>query len=277
MTKIQIEEIINEADRSTYPDEKSVLRNEATRDLHAMIQEFHRPHLSDLVECVYSWHMKREHKTRWGDKTPTYIAVVPRLARLFPGARFIHLIRDGHDVAASFQRQEWYGTWLHANAREWLAAAKFDDSWKETRIEHQILRVRYEDLILEAEKTLRVICRFIDEEFEPQMVSWEKSVDASIPTRERRIHQKLKNRSSVNDTYRWKREMSGRQIWVSESFMGVQLHQLGYERKYQSALWAPAMLATRVLCQLALPTINFQRRAFSYLARRIHRWTRIGR
>ena len=31
MTKIQIEEIINESDRSTYPDEKSVLRNEATR------------------------------------------------------------------------------------------------------------------------------------------------------------------------------------------------------------------------------------------------------
>ena len=33
MTKIQIEETINEADRSTYPDEKSVLRSEATRDI----------------------------------------------------------------------------------------------------------------------------------------------------------------------------------------------------------------------------------------------------
>ena len=31
LTKRQIEETINEDGRSTYPDEKSVLRNEATR------------------------------------------------------------------------------------------------------------------------------------------------------------------------------------------------------------------------------------------------------
>ena len=42
-----------------------------------------------------------EGKLRWGDKTPYYVLHMPMLLGRFPGAQFIHLIRDGRDVALS--------------------------------------------------------------------------------------------------------------------------------------------------------------------------------
>lgn len=41
-------------------------------------------------------------QTRWvGDKTPTYTRELDQLCRLFPAAKFIHIIRDPRDVAVS--------------------------------------------------------------------------------------------------------------------------------------------------------------------------------
>jgi hypothetical protein len=38
---------------------------------------------------------------RCGDKTPIYIEIAEELIALYPGAKFIHLIHDGRDVAIS--------------------------------------------------------------------------------------------------------------------------------------------------------------------------------
>ncbi len=40
-----------------------------------------------------------------GDKTPGYVSYLPTLARMFPDARFVHIVRDGREVAASLA--EW--------------------------------------------------------------------------------------------------------------------------------------------------------------------------
>ena len=240
-----------------------------TAKFRELIAEIDKPRLRDLVECVYLWHMARDRKSRWGDKTPAYVAIVPQLERLFPGARFIHLLRDGRDVAASFQRQGWYGPWLYSNAREWSDALECDSRWKGQPIEAQVLRVHYEDLVLNTERTLRTVCQFIEEEFEPQMLAWEGRVDESVPLREQHIHQKLKSRPSAEDVYRWKREMPLRQIWIAESFMRVQLDQAGYERRFSSVFWTPAMLVTQIICKSVFPVVEFQMRAFGYLRRRL--------
>ena len=225
-------------------------------ELLEMTSKLDKPRLRDVVESVYLWHMNREKKARWGDKSPPYVAIVPQLALLFPGAKFIHLVRDGHDVAASFHKQRWYGPWLHANSKEWISAANYDYDWSRNRVDAQVIRARYEDLVLDTERTLRRICEFIGEEFEPEMLSWQEHVDSSVPNRELSIHHKLKKPPSADDTHRWKREMSNRQIWITEAFMGSQLTKMGYERKFRSSLLNPAMFVTRTFCQIVLPTVD---------------------
>jgi Sulfotransferase family len=210
--------------------------------------------LRDLTQIVYRRYMQLEGKVHWGDKTPVYIEILPELARMFPDSRFIFLIRDGRDVAKSFQARRWMGRWLHNNTREWTRALEYYQCWIDQELRERILEVRYEDLVLETEATLRRICRFIGEEFQPQMLAWERTADTQIlPEELSGVHRKLKLRIGGNEAVaRWKREMSARETFVAEAFMGADLKRLGYERRYRSPLWAPAFVLTRLYCWTVL-------------------------
>jgi Sulfotransferase family len=235
------------------------------------VSQLAQPQMRDLAEVVYRWHVQSEGKARWGDKTPVYIEILPELARMFPGSRFIHLVRDGRDVAKSFKATGWDtgGRWLHDNTREWTKAVKFHWLWTQSEFRDRVLLVRYEDLLLEMEATLRRICLFIGEEFEPQMLAWEGKVDEQVPEREQVRHTKLKQRIGLEGVARWKREMSARETFVAEAFMGAHLTRLGYERRYASPLWAPALALTRLYCRTVLPAVHFQTKAVRFVLKRL--------
>lgn len=230
--------------------------------------------LRDLVEMVYRWHMESEGKSRWGDKTPAYIEIVPALAAMFDDAKFIHLIRDGRDVTKSFQRQGWHGPCMHGYAGEWLRAVECDLKLGKTPLNGRILRVRYEDLVLHPEATLLRICAFIDEGFEEQMLLWRGKVAKAIPGREKSIHSNLGRDMSPADVGRWKREMSSREVFVAEALMGAQLSHFGYERRYRSTLWRPLLAATRTCCRSVLPAVGLLRRVSAFVARPLQRAVR---
>jgi hypothetical protein len=227
--------------------------------------------LRDLVEIVYRWHMEVEGKNRWGDKTPAYIEIVPPLAAMFGNAKFIHLIRDGRDVAKSFERQGWHGPWMHGYTREWSRAAELDMRLGKTPLNERILRVLYEELVLHPEGTLRRICAFIDEKFEDQMLSWHEKVDNAVPFREKNLHSGLGRNMNPSDVGRWKREMTSREIFVAEALIGTQLSHFGYERRYRSKLWSPLLAVTRIYCRTILPVVGLQRRVTGFVGRRLQR------
>ena len=98
------------------------------------------------------------------DKSCGYSFHVEDILRLLPNARFIHMIRDGRDVAASMMAaQKTIGAWGSTVER----AARL---WKEhvtaaRKTEHyggQYTEVRYEDLILGGPQTLRRVFEFCD-------------------------------------------------------------------------------------------------------------------
>ena len=56
----------------------------------------------EAIAAVFAAYAAERGKARWGDKTPLYMQHLDVLERLFPDARYIHLIRDGRDAALSF-------------------------------------------------------------------------------------------------------------------------------------------------------------------------------
>ncbi len=240
-----------------------------TQDFRREVARLPKPYLRDLVEVVYRSHVQAEGKARWGDKTPVYIEILPQLARMYPNSKFIHLIRDGRDVAKSFQATDWVSRWLHENTREWTRALECHWRWVRSDLRDRILQIRYEDLVLETEDTLRKVCAFIGEEFEPQMLSWQMKVDEQVPARERDIHAKLKLKPGADSVSRWRREMTAREIFVSEAFMGSDLMRVGYERRYRNPFWAPVFALTRLYCRMILPAVELQIRGARFLRNRL--------
>lgn len=56
---------------------------------------------SEFVGALYAAYARAHGKRLAGEKTPDYVRHLPQLHALFPSARFIHIIRDGRDVALS--------------------------------------------------------------------------------------------------------------------------------------------------------------------------------
>ena len=99
------------------------------------------------------------------------------------------------------------------------------------------------------------------------MLSWQLKVDEQVPARERDIHAKLKLKPGAESVARWKREMSAREVFVSEAFMGSDLTRIGYERRYLSPFWTPAFVLTRLYCRTILPAFEMQLRVARFLRR----------
>jgi hypothetical protein len=192
---------------------------------------------------------------------------------MFGDAKFIHLIRDGRDVAKSFQKHGWNGPWMHGYTREWLRAVELDMSLGKTPLNERILRVLYEDLVLHPEATLRRICTFIDERFEDRMLLWQGKANNAIPDRDKKFHSGLSRDLNPSDVGRWKREMTSREIFVAEALIGTQLSHFGYERRYRSKLWSPLLAVTRIYCRKVLPVVGLPAKVPGFVRRRLRRIT----
>jgi hypothetical protein len=211
------------------------------------------PQLRDILEIVYRAILARDGKVRWGDKTPGYIEIVPTLLQMFPDALFVHCLRDGRDVANSFQRRRWDGRYLHENTNEWRWAMALNERWINSGFASRILQLRYEDLVLNTEPTVRWVCTFLGEHFEQQMLSWHQNADRLVPSREADIHARLKNAPAPEDAYRWKRDMPPRKLFICEAFMRQPLARQGYELKFAHPLWLPILIVVRLYCTHLLP------------------------
>src|SRR6185295_5028100 len=68
-----------------------------------------QPNLVAFADAFYARFVAENGKARWADKTPNNVRALPKLLTWYPNGRFIHLIRDGRDVACSLRKhpKEW--------------------------------------------------------------------------------------------------------------------------------------------------------------------------
>ena len=99
--------------------------------------------------------------TRWGDKTPEYGRHLPVLRELFPAAQFIHLVRDGRDVAVSAFKAGFGPKNVHEAATTWIERVQAITSFGRTMPPSDFLTVRYEDLLGDPVATMGTIGAFL--------------------------------------------------------------------------------------------------------------------
>ncbi len=115
---------------------------------------------------------KSDPKARWVDGTPEYSFYINPLRKLFPEARFIHIVRDVSSVVRSMMHfQNTGGPALVAEERqayqEWLKTVRACHEAECAYGSDIVRRIRYSDLIDDPNKVIEVLLAFLDEKFEP--------------------------------------------------------------------------------------------------------------
>ncbi len=79
----------------------------ASRYIYEQQWEFNKA--KHFYRSVYSWLMRVnfDGDLRFAEKTPRNCFLIDFLANAFPNSQFIHIIRDGRDVALSYSKKPW--------------------------------------------------------------------------------------------------------------------------------------------------------------------------
>jgi Sulfotransferase family len=204
------------------------------------VRALHDPDFPSIVEALYLSYADLTGKSRWGDKTPIYVQHIPLLAELFPAARFIHVIRDGHDVAMSYLSVPWGPSTIWEVAKKWSRDASTGRRAGGKLGPYRYLEIRYEELVAHSETVLKRLCSFGSLSFDRQMLDYHSNAGGRLQVR---LASKKYHRSATKPVTAgirdWRSQMPKSQIEAFEALAGDTLMEFGYE------LWRPTASRTR--------------------------------
>jgi len=200
--------------------------------------------LSEGLRTFFHLYAVKFGKKCWGDKTPGYYCHMLEIKDLLPESRFIHIIRDGRDVALSY-KNKWFGPGddLEVQATQWIWRIR--ECRRLAQHLPHYLEVRFEDLVEDPEPVLRKICDFIELPYSPAMLEYHKTASDRLSEMENRLDKdgnvrlskekrmdifELTNKPPVKDRIlRWRRDMTKEDRSRFEAIGGDLLKDLGYE------------------------------------------------
>jgi hypothetical protein len=177
----------------------------------------------DLVRSFLHQKRARENKPRVGATVHKHFDVIERI---WPDARYIHLVRDPRDVARSCVSMGWAGNgWT--GAERWVTAERLWNEVKRRVAEPDRHELRFEQLVRRPEEELGAICRFIGVPYSERMFDYATSSTYARPNAEA--------------AEQWRRTASDWHIQLVESRVNDMLTERGYTPSGLPALPVPGL------------------------------------
>jgi Sulfotransferase family len=186
--------------------------------------------LPTAIRDVFALYADRQGKARYAEKTPVNVLHLELLATTFPEARFVHLIRDGRDVALSYLDADFGATSVPEAAVHWRRFVREGRRAGAVLGPGRYREVRYEDLIAGPEDVLRSLCDFLELSFDPAMLTYHTRAGDLLRTTSHQEHHgriALPPTSGLRD---WRRDMGARDLAAFEAIAGDVLDDVGYDR-----------------------------------------------
>ena len=217
-------------------------------DLRACLDRHPVPSLPDAIRALFRLSARTRGKPRYGDKTPIHVRSIPALGRMFPEARFVHVVRDGRDAALSYLSVPWGPCSVEEAAYSWRRAVLAGRRGGRDQGPERYREVRYEALVSDPAATLRGLTDFLELTFDPAMLRYHERATEIVTAMghpETRAGLYLPPTPGLRD---WRTQMTTQDARVFDAIAGRALTAFGYERSFV----APGgRAAARAGCRLA--------------------------
>jgi len=182
-----------------------------------------------MVVKQYALGVDKVGASFWVDHVPGNIRNTFVLLELFPTAKFIHIVRDGRAVASSLASVRWGPSSIDRIANWWMMYIAHGLAAENVLGSKKIIRIAYEDLVQNSQKTLGEICQFIGLQFESGMIEGKGLRLPAFYRKDQHLVGKVPDERRVSA---WQKSLHSRDIEIFESFTGDILLNLGYPTLY---------------------------------------------
>ena len=204
----------------------------------------------EFVSNLYSAYARLHRKPLAGEKTPDYVRHLPLLHHLFPWAKFVHIIRDGRNVALStleWARRDKGPGRFELWQQDPLAVCALWWRWQVTtgRLAGEKLgsdryrEVLYEDLVHHPERVLQDLSEFLGLPFASEMLNFYVGKTRNDPG----ISAKKAWLPPTPGLREWQAQMALHDVELFTALAGDLLDDLGYDQGARSISTGVAALA----------------------------------
>jgi hypothetical protein len=224
----------------------------------------------DFIRVVMDSVARSQQAQRWAVYDPDNVLHVERVKRDIPNALFVHIIRDGRDIALSLKKMGGFTPlpWDRGHTDSLVATSLY---WKwmvqrgcihGRKFAADYIEIRYEDLITNPHETLGKLGGFIDHDLDYdriQRTALGRLSETNSSFREEGAKDK------TNPLGRWKERLAHADVAAIEATVGDCLQENGYELSLSAAerhrslrqLWMrgmyPAFLGGKLWLKLHTP------------------------
>ncbi|MCG8305794.1 MAG: sulfotransferase [Cytophagales bacterium] len=142
---------------------------------------------------------------------------------------YIHLVRDGRDVAASFRKTVVGEMHPYFIGRQWKKDQEFSNRLIEKIGRERAIRIHYEDLIEHPEDVMKSICRLLNVTYDTKVLDFYNSKESNLTAVAGKMWSNLKKPIIRDNTKKYKSELTAEEIRIFESVAAGILTEYGYE------------------------------------------------
>jgi hypothetical protein len=182
----------------------------------------------DFLRIIMEEMSRKQGVERWAETTPEHLLYMRRIKETIPNALIIHVIRDGRDVALSWEKLSQIRRFPWDRKRAAMAAGIYwewivNEGRRAGRtLGGDYLEVRYEDLVLKPIEVLRNLEPFIAHNLDYERITRVAIGSVSAPNTAFKGDRR-------NPVGRWMTELTRPELATFEALVGGTLEQLGYE------------------------------------------------
>jgi hypothetical protein len=202
-------------------------------ELYGFDRAYWHRKIAEFFSSFQMEYARKRGKSRWAEKTPHYTPYLGFIRDLFPDSQIVHIIRDGRDVVASHRRRFGYVEALRSIKR-WRAHITIGREFGRLAPDDQYHELRYEDLVMDSETTLRELLAYLQEPWDERVLSYSQAPHDVQPTYAAQVRDRHRRGGDTSPIYvsrigAWRRELGPFLRIVFYVWSGALSRELGYQ------------------------------------------------
>ena len=199
----------------------------------------------DFLSLVMSEIARKQGAARWAVYDPDTVLRVATIKREIPDALFVHIIRDGRDIAISLRKLGGFNPFPWRRGKrsleetalywEWLVKKGRRDG---ERIPQDYTEIHYEELVGDSRSTLHKLASFLDHDLDYDRIQANALGTLSKSNSSFRADAAV---AGQNPVQRWKQTLTPDQVASLEWHIGRTLEAAGYSTTASASNWKPAV------------------------------------
>lgn len=197
-------------------------------DKDEIFREAKDRNLISIYFAIYNQYLESAHKKRWGCKSTFMLYHVALIRRYYPCAKFIYMVRDGRDVAASAKKAIFNRYNVYFTARLWKKEQRIGIYWLNKLSKNDIFLIKYENLLNKPEEEIKSLCCFLNEPYQEGMLNFFNTEEAQ---KSGSLSAAWKNTSRPiikDNCEKFKRELRKDEVSLFESIAAPELDYFSY-------------------------------------------------